>query len=118
MLPIIYYPSRPLHLQPQHRNDYHPQLLIAAPRLAEARNSYTPRCPNETQTGPSGFLSISDNADLQLWVINWLPVSLAFSTTAMDPLSIVNTVCVGLNLARTVGSTVQFSEERHHVVII
>lgn len=77
-----------------------------------------PRGPNEIETGPSRVLSTSDNADLQLWEINWLPVSLAFSTTAMDPLSILNTVCVGLNLARTAGSTVQFSEERHHVVII
>lgn len=67
-LPMIYYLSLPPHLPPQHQNDHYPQLLIAAPGLAKARPSHMLGFANERETGPSRLPSISDHADLQLWI--------------------------------------------------
>lgn len=62
----MYYLSLHLHLLPEHQSGHYPQLLITTPRLAKARNSYLLVFPNETETGPSRFLSIFDHADTQV----------------------------------------------------
>lgn len=67
-MPFFYHLSLPPHLPPQHQNDHYPQLLIAAPGLAKARHSRMLGFASETDTGPCRLPSISDRADLQLWI--------------------------------------------------
>lgn len=67
--PISSYHSLPLHLPPQHQNGHYPQLLITSPRLAKARSIF----PNDPETVPSRFLSISNHADFLPWVITLTP---------------------------------------------
>lgn len=66
---VIYYLSLPLHLPPQHHNDHYPQLPLVPPGLANKPGTgYTLGFANKTEIGPSGLPSISEHADLQVWI--------------------------------------------------